>query len=410
MTTIPLTLARRLAVSRQRLAGPRPAPDTDGIHGLVRELGCLQLDPISAVARSHLLVLWSRIGQYDPTELDRLLWRERRLFEYWAHAASIVPTEDYALHRLRMLGFGAQPSSWHTQIRDWVEANAALRNEILKRLQVEGPLPSRLITDTAVRPWRSEGWNNGRNVDRMLAYLWARGEVMVAGRRSGQKLWDLSERCLPDWAPREALSQAEAVRQAAVRSLRSLGVATPTQIRQHFLRGRYPGLAQILRALEREGRIVPVAIGAGACTLPGKWYIHSEDLRLISELEGNGWQPRTTLLSPFDNLICDRARTALLFDFNFRIEIYVPRKRRVHGYYVLPLLHGERLIGRIDPLMNRRSGRLQINAVHVEASAPLTDATGGAVARAIGDLARFLGARVIDYGETVPLAWREALQ
>src|SRR5207253_2015411 len=149
-------------------------------------------------------------------------------------------------------------------------------------------------------------------------------------------------------------------------------------------RGRYPGLDGALAELEAEGRIVRVRIAGEGRAWPGVWYVHADDLPLLDRLAAGEWQPRTTLLSPLDNLICDRARTEALFDFAFRMEIYVPRDQRRYGYYVLPILHGDRLIGRIDPAMDRAHGRLTINAVHAEPDAP-PDA-GPAVAGAIAEL------------------------
>jgi uncharacterized protein YcaQ len=215
---------------------------------------------------------------------------------------------------------------------------------------------------------------------------------------------------LPDWTPREVRESREIVEGAAQRSLRALGVATPAQIQNHFIRGRYPGLAATLAQLEREGRIVRVRItGDGEDGWPGTWFVHSEDLLLIEQIENGTWEGRTTLLSPFDNLICDRARTERLFDFHFRIEIYVPKAKREYGYYVLPILHGDRLIGRIDPVMDRRAGRLTVNAVYAEPGAPDNSATGMAVAGAVEQLATFLGASEIVYG-TVPECWKLALR
>jgi uncharacterized protein YcaQ len=244
----------------------------------------------------------------------------------------------------------------------------------------------------------------------MLAFLWGTGRVMVAGRAGGKKLWDLTERCLPAWTPRDRLSQREIVRRAAQRSLRALGIATPRQIQQHFIRDRYRNLDQALRDLTTEGRIERVQIADGGHTWRGEWYVHVDDLPLVERLEAGEWAPRTTLLSPFDNLICDRARTTLLFGFHFRLEIYVPPAQRRYGFFVMPVLHGDRLIGRIDPAMDRGRGALRVKAVHAEPDAPKTAATGRAVAGAIEDLARFLGAGQIEYPKNVPAGWRRALR
>jgi uncharacterized protein YcaQ len=403
-------LARRLNITRQRLAGPRPVATPQTILDAVRDLGCLQLDPISVVARSHLLVLHSRFGKYDPAHLDTLLWKERCLFEYWAHAASIVLTEDYPIHRLNMQQHLTGDSAWHRHIRAWMQDNAALRDHILAELRSKGPLPSKHFEDKAADGWQSTGWTSGRNVSRMLDFLWISGTIMVAGRKGGQKLWDLSERCLPDWTPRDPVPPRELVKQAAQKSLRALGVAQERHIRQHYVSGRYPDLPKVLKELEAEGRIERVQIKDDERTWPGVWYIHTEDLPLLDQLSNGAWQPRTTLLSPFDNLIRDRARTESLFNFFYRIEIYVPKAKREYGYYVLPILHGDRLIGRIDPLMDRKNKRLMINAVYAEEDAPKNLKTGKAVAAAIEELASFLQAREIAYGERKPEGWRRALQ
>ncbi|HUS16692.1 MAG TPA: crosslink repair DNA glycosylase YcaQ family protein [Chloroflexia bacterium] len=410
MQTLTPTLARRLAITRQRLAGPRPAPDAAGILEVVRDLGCLQLDPTSAVARSHLLVLWSRLGAYDPRHLDTLLWEDRALFEYWAHAASMVLTEDYPIHAHWMRQAQTGTSNWGQHVSGWIAANHQLHTDLRAVLAERGPLMARDIPDTAAVPWESTGWTGGRNVDRMLTFLWTRGEVTVAGRRSGQRLWDLTERHLPATAGMAPLTEAEVVRQSAQKAIRALGVATPAQIKLHFVRDGYPDLEARLAELEAEGLVAPVAVAGDAGAWPGPWYIHTADLPLLESLAGAGWQPRTTLLSPFDNLICDRDRTQLLWDFYFRLEIYTPVAQRQYGYFVLPILHGDRLIGRIDPRMDRKAKRLHVNAVYAEPGAPDDPATATAIAGAVTDLAGFLGAREIVYTARVPDAWAGALR
>ena len=407
--TLTPTLARRLAITRQRLAGPPPARDAAGILDVVRHLGCLQLDPIAVVARSHQLVLWSRLGAYDLDDLDTLLWRERKLFEYWAHCASIVLTEDYPIHQVQMRKSRAGSSNWATRVRDWIAANQELHDYILEELCTKGPRMSSQFEDQAEEHWESSGWTAGRNVSRMLDFLWIRGQITVAGRAGIQKVWDLTERHLPDAVTLPELPEQEAVRVAVQKSLRALGVGRRADINVHYTRGNYPRLPAVLAELEAEGRIAQVAVRDGDRAWPGPWYIHVDDLPLLDRLAAGDWTPRTTLLSPFDNLICDRARTELLFDFNFRIEIYVPQAKRQYGYYVLPILHGDRLIGRIDPRMDRKQGRLTVNAVYAEPDAPMTDETARAVAGAVGDLAAFLGARDIAYTERVPDGWRHAL-
>jgi hypothetical protein len=191
------------------------------------------------------------------------------------------------------------------------------------------------------------------------------------------------------------------------RSLRALGVARPSHIKQHFIRGSYPKLAEVLAELEADGRITRVNIQEDGKVWPSPWYIYTDDLPLLDRLEE--WKPRTTLLSPFDNLVSDRQRTEQLFGFKFRVEIYVPKHKRQHGYYVMPILHGDRLIGRIDPVMDRTRQRLTINAVYAEPDAPTTTETARQIAQAINELGSFLGAEEIVYGRRVPAGWRSVL-
>ncbi len=403
--TITPALARQIAVTRQHLSGtPRP---TEHMLNVVRDMGCLQLDPTSAVARNHLLVLWSRMGIYDQSHLENLLWKERTLFEYWAHAASIVLTEDYPIHADMMRRYG-QRESWGERTKSWMKENQALRDHILSQLAQHGPLSSKSFEDKSTTGWQSSGWTSGRNVSQMLDFLWTEGKILVTERRGGTRYWDLAERVLPDWHTHDPLPQEEVVKRAAQKSLRALGVGTSRQIIQHYTRNRYPELPAVMKALEKEDRIERVEITEAGITWPGEWYMHVDDVPLLDALERGEFTPRTTLLSPFDNLICDRTRTEKMFNFEFRIEIYVPKDKRKYGYFVLPILHGDRLIGRIDPLMNRKENRLMVNAVYAEPDAP-ADA-GGAVAEAVQNLAAFLSAESISYTDRLPDIWKLALK
>ncbi|MDZ4768854.1 MAG: crosslink repair DNA glycosylase YcaQ family protein [Chloroflexota bacterium] len=402
--------ARRLAISAQHLdagASPfarRPMPDADSLYAVIRDLGCLQLDPISAVARSHLLVLWSRVGVYDPALLDDLHFRQRKLFEYWAHEASIVLTEDYPLHAQRMRGYAQDDSAWSAGVREWVLANDDVRRHILDYLEKNGASLSRHLQSEGIEPtqWVSSGWTNGRNVTRMLDYLWMRGDIMVSARVGGQKQWDLAQRVLPDWAPRDQLDAHAVTRRAALKAIRALGVATANQIKKHYIRGRYPTLATALAELEREGQIARLKIDG----LPGDWLIAADDLPRLEAIESEQWAGRTILLSPFDNLICDRDRARLLFGFDFTIEIYVPAAKRKYGYYVLPILHGDRLIGRVDPGYDRKTSTLTVANIYAERDAvkvaPRT--TAKAIGAAIESLGTFLSAQQIVVG-AVPSGW-----
>ncbi len=408
---------RRVAILKQHLAGARPSsPTREHIYQVIQSLSYLQIDPISVVARSHELVLWSRLGNYKLADLGHLLWKERKLFEYFAHAASIVITDDYPIHSARMRQFTDGTlyyASWHEYIGSWMKQNAKLRIHIIEELKHRGPLQSRDIEDLSHKGWKSSGWTNERNVNRMLEFLLMKGEVMVQRRSGIKKFWDLSERCLPSSTPKHALSDREVDRLGVMKSLQALGIATKKQMMEHFAYGRYKDPDKILNDLEREGEISEVQVRDLVPNGNGKgkeWYIHSKDIPILELVQNGKFDPRTTLLSPFDNLIIDRKRTLTLFGFEMSFEIYVPKAKRKFGYYVLPILHGDRLIGRIDPKMDREQGKLFINAVFAEPAAPKSKDTSKAVARSILELADFLGAKETVFSSKVPEQWRNDLR
>lgn len=336
--------------------------------------------------------------------MDKLLWDEKRLFHYWAHAASLVPTNDYPIHQVMMRRYPSMSSVYHTRLVDFIEHNQTLRRHILLQLRRKGPLRTSDFQDLAVKSYKSGGWNTDRNVDRMLDYLWTKGKVMIAGRAGLQRVWDLSERWFPEWTPKETLTIQESTRRATERTIKALGVATERQIKAYFTRGRYKDLSKVLGQLRRKGMVV----GARVPELVGTWYVHSDDIAALERLQAGGWEPRTTLLSPFDNLIADRRRTKDVWDFDFTIEIYVPKDKRRFGYYVLPVLMGDRLVGRIDPAMDRKTGVLTIKGIWAERDAPDDTSTGHAIATAVEGLAKFLGASDIKYPRKISEGWKPA--
>ncbi len=348
MTEVSLEEARRIAIRAQLL----DSSVTD-VLSTVRRLGFLQIDVVSPVATPQHLVLFSRLGPgYDRAELDRLLWEERALFEW---RAFIYPTEDLPLYRSFMRRFPIGDTARPRLIRQWLAANTAFRRHVLAELRRGGPLPSRDIEDRSSTPWRSAGWTANRNVGQMLEFLWARGEIAVVGRRGGQRLYDLAER----WYPVGEVIPARAVeRILAERRLRSLGITR-----------RGPGLSARIKGI------------------PGEWVVRPDLADATAPLPR-----RTTFLSPFDRLIYDRDRTQELFGMRYRLEIYVPKAKREFGFFVMPVLHGDRLVGRIDPEFDRRTGVLRVHAVHWEPGArPVS------LERPLRSLARFLGAGTIEH-------------
>jgi uncharacterized protein YcaQ len=368
-----IAAARLLAIRAQGLDAQRPA-STDGLMDIFRTLRVVQLDPISAVAKSHQHVLRTRTAHASVEALNRdleqVLWRDRSLFEYWAHCASMVLTEDFPIHAHYMHQHRTFSGSsvWYARMRSWIEENKRLRDRILREIKKRGPLSSTDIEDESESAWRSSGWTNGRTVSRMLDFLWFGGQLMVSGRKGNGRVWDLAERHLPADTPRHKLDDKALTRQAALHALRALGIGTEAHIKQHFTRGRYPDLNRQLLALKRAGEIVSAQVK----DLPGTWYAPAEALDQLERID-----PRDTLralptrmLSPFDNLICDRKRTEQLFGMEFRIEIYVPVDKRKFGYYVLPVLHHGRFIGRVDPSLDRKTRVLSAPRVHLEPGAP----------------------------------------
>lgn len=386
---IPIDRARRLAVLGQLLSLPRPA----GVEEVVRELGFVQIDPTSSVARTEHLVLFSRLGRrYRKAELDRLLWEDRSLFQFRAH---IVPVDDYAIHRVAMRRYPKTDSSRHRYVRRWLDANQAFRRHVLAALRARGPLRTRDLEDRTAEGWRTGGWNDdGKSTAMMLEVLSNKGEVAVAGRDGQQRLWDLAERWHPTTLP--GLPAARSARALVERQVRARGVAPASGIGFLLDGGQIDGVDRALAALVREAIVVPVAIEGQR----EPWYAHAEVLE-------RPFRPRTALLSPFDRLIHDRIRTKRLFGFDYQLEIYIPKAKRKYGYYVLPILHGDRLIGRIDPVFDRKAAVLRVNGLWAEEGAPAS--AGPAVSRAIRELAVWLGAVDIVFSGPMPTGWRRAI-
>jgi uncharacterized protein YcaQ len=293
--------ARRIAVRSQLLDS-----SATSILDTVRRLGFLQIDPISTVAPPQQLVLWSRLGPYDVAELERLLWDEKKLFEW---AAFLWPIEDLPLVRARMRRRRGK-YAWERRSAEFLKTNAAFKRYVLRELERRGPLLSRELDDDSVRTWESHGWYGTRNTSVMLDILHGRGIVAIVGRRNGQRLWDLAERWYPET---ERVPLREADRLRAEQRFRALGVR-----------------------LTAKG-----------------WEAHPDAT--------DGPVPdRVTFLSPFDRLIYDRDRTEALFDFRYRLEMYVPKAKREYGYYVLPVLVGDRLVGRVEPRFDRKTRMLEV--------------------------------------------------
>jgi hypothetical protein len=344
--------ARRIAVRAQLLGAPRP---TDLVT-VVRQLTLLQIDPTAAIAPSADLVLWSRLGSsYEPADLTKALEEERTLFE---RDAMIRPIEDLGLH---LAGAADWPDYEHT--RNWLRDNDRFRKDILKLLRSSGPLTSREIPDTSVVPWASTGWTNNRNVTQMLEILMMRAEVAIVGRVGRERVWDLADRSHP--ADLIVPSVDEAHRVKNERRLASLGIARqkrPVQPMEPHDVGE-AGEPAVVEGTKGEWRVAPAALD-------------------------QGFEGRTALLSPFDRLVHDRVRAEDLFDFEFTLEMYKPAAQRRWGYFALPVLHNDRLVGKVDAKVDRKAKVLRVNAIHEDVK--FTRVMTKAVQSELEDLASWL--------------------
>nr|WP_208382277.1 crosslink repair DNA glycosylase YcaQ family protein [Microbacterium ulmi] len=350
--------ARRLAVRAQLLTADRPASIVETIYGL----SAVQIEPTAAIAPSADLILWSRLGwPYQPADLRRAVEVDRDVFE-WGGVYRLM--SDLPLLRHEM---AAQPVSGAA--RRWLEANDRFRRDVLARLRDEGPLRAAQIPDTAQESWSSTGWTNNRNSMQMLELLVQTGQAAVSSRDAKGRLFDLAERVYPDDLPDVAVE--DAARERAERRLGSLGLA------------RAKSVAQPFEPID-VGTVGEEAVVDG---VEGVWRADAASLEELDALGG-----RTALLSPFDRLVFDRERLEALFGFEYLLEMYKPAAKRRWGYFALPILHGDRFVGKLDAAADRRAGVLRVTAIHedVPFGAAISDAVDGEVR----ELARWLGLEV----------------
>lgn len=357
--------ARRIAVRAQLLTADRPRD----LLGLVAHLTVVQAEPTAVIAPSADLVPWSRLGPtYDPAALRDAL-DEQVLVE---HQGFIRPTCDMTLLRAEMAAWpGVGPlAPWQVARAEWVEANAACHRDLLDRLRRDGPLPTDELPDSCEVPWRSTGWNDGRNVQMLLMLMVARGEVACVGRAGRAQLWDLAERVYPD-EPFPDLEEARRIRDerrlAALGIARSKAAASPGE--RHDVGGA--GIPAVVEGVRGSWRVDPALAGLAGAAPVG----------------------RAALLSPFDRLVQDRRRLIEIFEFEYLLEMYKPAGRRRWGAYALPILHGDRLVGKLEASADRAEGALVVRAVHQDE--PFSASMSADVDAEIDSLARWLGLDVV---------------
>ena len=406
---LPLRAVAAFFLERQHLGRPRATALTARrLARFVEDVGGLQVDSINVLDRAHYLTVWSRFGPYDRARLDRLVYRRRLLFEYWAHAACLVPTSMLPWWRRAMLDYRIRHTGWS----DWLRRNARVLSRVKAAVQANGPMGNADFDGRRPTGGRG-GWWDWKPVQHALHYLWMTGALAVHSRHHFQKRFDLLERAIPDALGVEAASSEEFRRWHLERSLHAMGAATEADLSRYLTFPRFlPGARRAaLHAMHERGEVTEIDVEG----TPGRWLALTRDLPALTRA-GRPPAPShgTTLLSPFDSLLWHRDRVARLFGFEYRIEVYTPGPERVHGYYALPILHHGHLIGRLDAKIHRPERRLEVRRVHFEpwfAEAQAPPAASGRVdqdealaglVEAIGSLAAFVGAAEVALSRVTP--------
>ena len=372
LPTLSIHSARMLALEAQGLRQPPAGTATkDDVLAAIRRMHQLQIDTIHVVARSPYMVLFSRVGAYPPAWLDELL-EERRIFEYWAHAACYLPIEDFALHRRLALELRRVYYS-----QEWFERNRTEVEAVLEHVRTNGEVRSADFEGQKA----PGGWWNWKIEKNALEYWFGHNVLMVSRRKNNQRIYDLRERVLPDWDDAGAPPLEDVYRALTLRSVQALGITLPGWVADYF---RLPKreTQTALKELISEGRLVEVSVEG--------WkepaLVTAENLALVEQAAAGRLEAGyTTLLSPFDPLTCDRTRVRQLFGFDFSIEFYLPASKRKYGYYLMPLLHNGALVGRLDAKAHRKEGIFEVKGIFldegVQPTPQLAQALAGALQR-----------------------------
>lgn len=360
MLTLSVREARRLMIGSQMLAGAPPKrPTRQKMIDTIRQIGAVQIDSISVVQRSHHIVMWSRLGNHPPEWLNDLL-TDKEIFEYWVHAAAYAPIEYFPYFRHRMLEF---PERYSASTKEWIAENQHVLDHVVDRVRTHGPVTTKSFDppEGAERA-AAWAWYGNKPTNLALDMLWTMGTLMIDRREKFQRVYELTERVLPDWSDDVIPPEDEAHYQLALATLNALGVTTVRWLLDYFRmnqgRSAVPR-AQAIPILERlvdDGHAVRAAIKG----------IDEPAYASTSALSQRFKLSRTTLLSSFDNLVWDRRRARELFGFDLMLEAYTPREKRVYGYFSLPILYRDQLVGRLDPKAHRKTGELAVNALHLE--------------------------------------------
>ncbi|MCX7521857.1 winged helix DNA-binding domain-containing protein [Microbacterium sp. STN6] len=390
--TMSAAQARRVALGAQGFGRPHPlAVGTRQLNTLIDRVGLLQIDSVNVFERSHYLPVFARLGAYDKTLLDRLTFtRKGRLIEYWAHEAAFIPVADWALMRWRMAAYRRAALA---DENSWASANGAMLDWLRAELAAKGPLTAGDVEHDANR--RTGPWWGWSDVKVGLEVLFRWGEVVSAGRERFQRTYALAESILPRHVLELEIGEHDAVRELLLRSARAHGVGTLGDLADYYRIKRQPARAAIQR-LEEEGELVPVTVrGWERGDRAERAWLHAE-ARIPRRIDA------AALLSPFDPVVWQRERALRTFGFHYRIEIYTPRPKRVFGYYVLPVLLDDRIVGRVDLKSDRQSGVLRVQAAWSEADAPAD--TAARLAALLLETAHWQGLEAVTVAERGTLA------
>jgi uncharacterized protein YcaQ len=359
----------------------------EAVLAVIRRMQVLQIDTINVVARSPYLVLWSRLGDYEPHWLDELL-AEAQLFEHWSHEACFIPIEDYPLYRRLML------ERYQHSYR-WITANKEETTRLLTHIREVGVVRARDFERT---DGQKSGWWNWKPEKQALEMLHTSGELMIAARHNFQRLYDLRERVLPEWDDARTPEMQEVMRQLALKAVKSLGIAALPWVKDYF-RALKKSDKQLLEELADEGLLLratiepddkPSIISKSKKSADMSFYIHPDNRELAEAAQRGGIVPElTTLLSPFDPLTWDRKRASFLFDFDYTIECYTPAEKRIYGYFSLPILRKGALVGRLDAKAHRKDKKFEVKALHYEKGLELTEELVSDVKAAIQECANW---------------------
>lgn len=400
MTSLPTLTkqqARNLMLKTLGLASPpRHKARKADILSVVRQIHNLQIDTISVAARAHLHILWSRLGAYNPAWLDDL-HAEGHLFEYFAHAMCYLPIEDYPVWRHTMINGGGLRQHNHA----WARENRADLDNMLAHIRESGPVRS---ADFDSKDKRGAWWDWKHEKD-LMEYLFYTGELMVCRRQGFQRVYDLRQRVLPDWDDARLETAEEVVRRKVLNAAQALGVATESWLANYFYLKK-TDVRPAVKTLVEEGHLLPVRV-AGIAALA---YTHAANQPLLEQaLAGRLRATHTTILSMFDPLMTDRQRARDLFDFDYTIEVYVPAPKRVYGYYVLPILHRGKLVGRLDMKTWRKEKRLQVFKVFLEPGVQPDDGLTSGLAAALRGYADWQGLADVSVDWSEPAGFADKL-